>query len=253
MNDLSSKEILDKKETIGIQQLVLKVSIIIPVYNEEATLHTLITKVLDAHLPPGLSKETVIVNDGSTDRTREILNSFSGLDGITVVHQNNQGKTGALLTGFKNASGDIFLVQDADLEYDPSQYAQLLQPIVEGRTQVVYGSRFSGSIQGMAPVNRWANQVSNWTVNLLYGTNITDINSCYKIFTRPVLESITIKGRNFDFDTEATVKILLNGVTIMGIPIHYVARPHGAGKKINWSTAMAMYWQIIKYRFCHQD
>ena len=231
----------------------MKVSIIIPVYNEEATVHAIITKVRNAQMPQGLSKETIIVNDGSTDRTAEILKSFIGLDSIKIIHQNNQGKTGALLTGLRNATGDIFLIQDADLEYEPSQYAALLHPIVDGNAQVVYGSRFLGTIEGMAPINRWANQVSNWMVNLLFRTKITDINTCYKIFTRRALEGITIKGRHFDFDTEVTVKVLLKGLTIMEVPIQYVARSRGAGKKIKWSSALIMFWLIIKYRFCCTD
>jgi len=226
-----------------------KVSIVMPVYNEEATILAIVTKVREAQLPVGVSREIVIVDDGSKDQTAEILKSFHGIEGITIIHQNNQGKAGAVVTGFKNATGDILLIQDADLEYDPNQYAILLQPIVDGRAEVVYGSRFLGKIEGMLPINRWANKVSNWTVNLLFGARMTDINTCYKIFTRRALEGITIKGRHFEFDTEVTAKVLLKGLTITEIPIKYTARSYGAGKKIKWSTSLAMFWQIIKYRF----
>jgi len=228
----------------------MKVSIIIPAYNEQVTIEQIISKVKAASLPPGLSKEIIIVNDGSHDKTAEILSSFSGQAGIVIVHQSNQGKTGALLTGFKNATGDIFLIQDADLEYDPQQYPQLLQPIADGQTEVVYGSRFLGQIEGMKPINRWANGVSNWTINLLFGTKITDINTCYKVFTRRAFETFVVRGKNFDLDCEATVKFLKNGFTIREVPISYVARSRAEGKKIKWSTAVGMFWMIIKYRFC---
>jgi glycosyltransferase involved in cell wall biosynthesis len=227
----------------------MKLSVIIPAYNEEATIEEIIAKVQAIVLPGGLSKEIIVVNDGSKDRTAEILNHFSGQPDMIIVHQNNQGKTGALLTGLRNATGDILLIQDADLEYDPAQYPQLLQPILDGHTQVVYGSRFLGRINNMQPINRWANGISNWTINCLFEARMTDINTCYKVFTRWAFEGIEIKGSHFDMDTEMTVKFFKKGLSIQEVPIAYVARPRAAGKKIRWSTAVKMYWQIIKYRF----
>jgi len=227
----------------------VKLSVIIPAYNEESTIDQLVEKVQAAGLPKGLSLEIVIVNDGSKDKTGERLKRFSTQAGMVIVEQTNQGKTAALLTGFKNASGDILLIQDADLEYDPSQYVQLLQPILDGKTEVVYGSRFLGKIDGMEPVNRWANKISNGTFRCLYGVEITDINTCYKIFTRRVLEGMSITSRNFAFETEFTVKLLKRGYTIKEVAIDYKARSRQAGKKINWSTALEMFWPIIKYRF----
>ncbi len=240
----------------------MKLSVVIPAYNEEATIEEIISKVRAVSLPEGLSREIVIVNDGSVDRTADILNRFApplagqggqappvgGQADIVIVHQSNQGKTAALLTGFKNATGDILLVQDADLEYDPRQYPKLLAPILEGRAEVVYGSRFLGRIDAMKPINRLANEISNRTVGILYGVDITDINTCYKVFTRRALEAVTITSRNFSFDTEFTVQLLSTGFTIVEVPIDYTARSRKAGKKIKWSTALEMYWQIIKYR-----
>jgi glycosyltransferase involved in cell wall biosynthesis len=227
----------------------MKLSVVIPAYNEEATIEQILEKVKSAPLPGGLTREIVVVNDGSKDRTAEILARFSGQPQMTIIHQSNQGKTAALLTGFKNATGDILLVQDADLEYDPHQYPKLLAPILEGRTEVVYGSRFLGRIEGMEPVNRWANEISNWTFRLLYGANITDINTCFKVFTRRAWEGMVITSRNFAFETEFTVKTLRRGHTIMEVPIDYTARPREAGKKIKWSTALEMFWPIVQYRF----
>ena len=227
----------------------MKLSIIIPAYNEEATIEEIILKVQAAALPGGISKEIIIVDDGSKDKTADILNRFSGQPGIVIIHQSNQGKTGALLTGFKNASGDILLVQDADLEYDPHGYAQLLAPILDGSSEVVYGSRFLGHIEGMQLINRWANEISNRTFSFLYGVKITDINTCYKVFTRRAWEGMTIVSKNFAFETEVTVKFLGRGLTIKEVAINYKARSREAGKKIKWSTALEMFWPIIKYRF----
>ena len=229
------------------------VSVIIPVYNEEKTIAQIIEKVKAVELPQGLDKEVVIVNDGSFDKTKEILSKYEGQGHIHIFHQDNGGKTAALLTGIKYAKGDVFLVQDADLEYDPKEYPKLLLPILKSETQVVYGSRFLGNIQGMQPINRWANLISNWTVNCLYGTKITDINTCYKVFTRRALEGIAIKGSHFELDTELTVKLLLKGLSIKEVSIRYAARSRAEGKKIKWSTALKMYWSIIKYRFSKQS
>jgi len=227
----------------------MKLSVIIPAFNEESTIEEIITKVRAVTLPGGLSRELVIVNDGSKDRTADILSRFSGQADMVIVHQSNKGKTAALLTGLKNSTGDIFLVQDADLEYDPKQYPKLLQPILDNRAQVVYGSRFLGSIDGMQAVNRWANGISNWTFSNLYGVPLTDINTCYKVFTRQAWEGMNIASRNFAFETEFTVKLLRRGFSIKEVAIDYTARTRKAGKKIKWGTALEMYWPIIKYRF----
>ena len=223
------------------------VSIIIPVYNEESTIAPIIDKVLAVRLPRGVEREIIIVDDGSDDNTCRILALFRGRDKISVLRQEHKGKTAALLRGIKNAKGDIFLIQDADLEYDPANYPQLLEPILNGDAQVVYGSRFLGHIERMEPINRVANLVANWTLNVLFSTKLTDINTCYKVFTKKAFEGITIEGSHFDMDAEMTVKFLMKKLFIDEVPISYIARSREAGKKINFLMALKLYWRIIQY------
>jgi len=228
-------------------------SVLMPVYNERATIELIIKRVQQAVLPAGVDKEIVIVNDGSTDGTREILEGYQGVAGLTVVHQSNQGKTGALLTAIRAAKGDVFIIQDADLEYNPDEYAALLAPIVAKEAEVVYGSRFLVKVKGAELINVAANKISNITLNCLYGTKVTDVNTCYKVFTRHAQEGITIKGKHFDMDTELTVKLLQKGLSIKEVPITYAPRSRSEGKKIKWSTALSMFWMIIKYRFAPKN
>jgi len=227
----------------------MKISIIIPAYNEEKTITLVLDKVLSVILPEGMVREVIVINDGSHDQTAKVLNRYNDHHDVKILHQTKQGKTAALVRGIAEATGDIFLIQDADLEYDPVQYPALLDPILKGEADVVYGSRFLGNIKDMRWINNWANRVSNWTLRALYGVNLTDINTCYKVFKREVIKGIRICSRNFAFETEVTVKLILRGIRIKEVPIEYVARSHREGKKIRWMTALEMYWPIIKYRF----
>ncbi len=227
----------------------MKISIIIPAYNEEKTITLVLDKVLSVTLPEGMAREVIVVNDGSRDQTTEVLNRYDDRQDLKILHQTKQGKTAALVRGIAEAAGDILLIQDADLEYDPIQYPALLEPILKGEVDVVYGSRFLGDIKDMRWINYWANRVSNWTLRALYRVNLTDINTCYKVFKREVIKGIHIHSRNFAFETEVTVKLIRRGIRIKEVPIEYVARSHLEGKKIRWTTALEMYWPIIKYRF----
>ena len=226
----------------------MTLSIIIPTYNEAVTIGAVLEKVLAVPLPGGLAREIIVVNDGSTDGTADALEARVNRPQVKIIHQKNQGKAGAVRAGIKQASGDILLIQDADLEYDPAQYPGLLQPILEGRAQVVYGSRFLGNIQNMSWIDRFANNVSNTMFRWLYGAVITDINTCYKAFTRKALEGITMNARNFAFETEITVKFIQKGLFIKEVPIHYAARTRQEGKKIRWGTALQMFWPILYHR-----
>jgi glycosyltransferase involved in cell wall biosynthesis len=229
----------------------MKISILIPAYNEEKTIKLVLENVLSVTLPGGIEREVIVVNDGSRDHTAEALSCFNDRHDVKIIHQANKGKTAALLRGVAEASGEILLIQDADLEYNPVQYPALLEPILKGEVDVVYGSRFLGNIKDMRLINNWANKISNWTLRALYRVNLTDVNTCYKVFRREIIRGVLIRSRNFAFETEVTVKLLRSGIRIKEVPINYIARSHREGKKIRWITALEMYWPIIKYRFCY--
>ena len=228
----------------------MKLSILIPAYNEEATIMAVIEAVGAVLLPSGMEREIVVVNDGSTDGTARVLERFKGDAMVRVFHQPlNQGKTAALRRCIREATGDLLLVQDADFEYSPAEYPKLLKPLLEGRADVVYGSRFMGTIRRMKSVNRWANVMSNITFRLLYGKNITDINTCFKLFRARDIKALTIVSDHFAFETEVTAKLVRKGLRILEVPIAYEARSEAQGKKINWPTALGMYGAIIRFRF----
>jgi glycosyltransferase involved in cell wall biosynthesis len=227
----------------------MKLSVLIPVYNEEKTIVQVIDAV-KAVVLPGLQKEIVVVNDGSSDRTAEALKSFTGDPLVRIFHlPSNQGKTAALRRCIGEATGDFLLVQDADLEYDPAEYPRLLTPLLAGEADVVYGSRFKGVTRKMEGVNRWANVVSNLTFRLLYGKDITDINTCFKLFRAADIKGLRIVSDHFAFETEVTVKLTRRALRIVEVPIAYQARALAEGKKITWLKAFGMYWAIIRFRF----
>jgi glycosyltransferase involved in cell wall biosynthesis len=227
----------------------MKISVIIPVYNEERTVVQVISAVKAVDLP-GMEKEIIVVNDGSTDKTAGALGRFDGDLIVKIFHQTpNQGKTAAIRRGLKESSGDLVLIQDADLEYSPAQYPALIAPLMRHEADAVYGSRFLGTIKNMAPINRWSNIFSNVSFNLLFGTKITDINTCFKLFRSADIKSLTIESDRFAFETEVTAKLIRKGVRIVEVPVDYEARSVAQGKKISWSAAWGMYWGIIRYRF----
>ena len=224
-----------------------KLSVIMPVYNEQDTVREIVSRVREIDQV----YELVIVDDGSQDGTQAILQELSNLPGVRVItHDHNQGKGAAVVTGFKAAIGDVFVVQDADLEYDPQDYGKLLQPLKEGRCEVVYGTRFATSkIHKAFFLSYFANRFLTWVTNLLYGSKLTDMETCYKVFRRELVENMTIHARRFEFEPEFTAKLLKQGVKVVEVPISFDPRGYSRGKKITaWDGVVAL-WTLIKYRF----
>ena len=224
------------------------VSVVIPVYNEAGTIPELLDRVRMAPTP-GLKKEIIVVDDASTDGTAQYLGTLAE-DGLKYLsHTSNQGKGAALRTGFEQATGDIILVQDADLEYDPDEYPKLLQPILQGKADVVLSSRFLGGDSHRvlyfwhAVGNRFLTLLSNMFSNL----NLTDIESCYKAFRREVLERIQIEENRFGFEPEIVAKVSRLGYRIYEVGVSYSGRTYAEGKKITWKDGLRAIWCILKY------
>ncbi len=229
-------------------------SIIIPVFNEEKTINEILRRVYAVKLPGLIKKEIIVVDDGSTDATSKEIRDERGIK--KIFHENNLGKGTAIRDGLKIAAGDIILIQDADLEYDPSYYPILLKPILQNRTKVVYGSRlidyplrFWGKNKTILPSHLIANKILTNLTNLLFNSNLTDMETCYKVFRKSCLDGIKLKSRGFEFEPEITAKFLKKGAKILEIPIKVIPRTYEEGKKINFFDGLKAVWTIFRYRF----
>jgi glycosyltransferase involved in cell wall biosynthesis len=223
-------------------------SIVIPVYNERNTLEAILARV-EAASTLGLEREIILVDDGSTDGTRELLARLQDRHRV-ILHERNKGKGAALRTGFEQARGDLVLVQDADLEYDPSEYSKLLMPLVENRADVVYGSRFTGG-ESHRVLFFWhsvANRALTLLSNVFTNLNLTDVEVCYKVFRREVIQSIRLEEERFGFEPEVTAKIAkIRGLRIYEVGISYHGRTYEEGKKVGLRDALRAIWCIVKY------
>jgi glycosyltransferase involved in cell wall biosynthesis len=225
----------------------MEITVIIPVYNEKQTLEECVRRVENQQI----ASEILIVDDGSTDGTREILQKMEGQGHVRVIlHPRNMGKGAAVRTGIQNARGEVVIIQDADLEYDPRDYPELLRPIDEGIADIVYGSRFLGG--GRRPILFWnmvANKILTFVTNLLFNNILSDMETGYKVFKRDLVKDIPLHSRRFDFEPEFTAKVLKRHLRIFEVPIRFNPREYNEGKKIKaWDGFVAM-WTLIKYRF----
>jgi glycosyltransferase involved in cell wall biosynthesis len=222
----------------------MRLTVVIPVFNEIATLEELLARV-DAVV---IDKEVIIVDDCSTDGTRELLKSMNQSNRVIVLHDSNAGKGAALRTGFRRARGDYVIVQDADLEYDPHDYVRLVAEASAHEADVVYGTRFAGARPQMTFKNWLGNRVLTWLTNRLYGSALSDMETCYKVIRRDVLADLTIESNRFNVEPELTAKLLMRGTRILEVPISYVGRTRAEGKKISWLDFVSAVWTLLRLR-----
>lgn len=226
-------------------------SVIVPVYNERTTVAEVIRRMRAVDIP--LTLEVVAVDDGSTDGTDKVLGALADSTVRVLVHPVNRGKGAAIRTALSSVRGDLVLIQDADLEYDPDDWPKLLDPILKGKARVVYGSRFTGERKNMLPLHWIGNRFLSLVTNVLYSSTLSDMETCYKLFDRSVLEGITIQSDRFDFEPEITAKVLRRGHRIYEVPISYAGREISEGKKITWRDGIGALRALVRYRFARLD
>jgi len=224
----------------------MKVSVIMPVFNERETLQRILEKVKNVNI----EKEIIIVDDYSTDGTREILEKVNDNDVKVIYHSENKGKGAAIRTAQQHhISGDVVIIQDADLEYQPEDYPRLIKPIEDGFADVVYGSRFLGTHRIFMFWHYFGNKLLAWLTNVLYNTTLTDMETCYKLFRVEVFKKLHIRSSRFDFEAEVTAKVFKQKLRVVEVPITHYGRGYEEGKKITWKDGFVAIWTLIKYRF----
>jgi len=226
-----------------------KLSVVVPAYNERNTLVEIVRRMRSVELPDGIEREIIVVDDGSTDGTRDVLRQLGDSTVRVVLHPTNRGKGAALRTGFEYATGDYVLVQDADLEYDPGDWPRLVNPVLQGKARVVYGSRFTGERRNMLFFHWIGNRFLSLVTNILYNTTLSDMETCYKLLERSLVDRLDLRADRFDIEPEITAKVLKLGVRIYEVPISYTGREFEEGKKITWKDGFAALWTLVKYRF----
>jgi glycosyltransferase involved in cell wall biosynthesis len=223
----------------------MKLSVIMPVFNEESTIEKIVQRVKKVNI----DKQIIIVDDGSTDRTREILKKWKDENIRVIYHRRNQGKGSAIRTAIPYIEGKVTVIQDGDLEYDPEDYHTLIRPILDGKAKIVYGSRFLKFNKPIYLRFLLGNIFLTWLINILYHSKITDSYTCYKTFASDVLRNLTLRAKRFEFEAEVTVKLLKKGYNLQEVPISYSPRTLREGKKISWKDALLGILTIFRYRF----
>jgi glycosyltransferase involved in cell wall biosynthesis len=221
-------------------------TVITPVYNERSTVAEVIRRMRAVELP--LTLEVIVVDDGSSDGSDKVLRAVEDSTIRVMRHETNKGKGAAIRTGLAHARGDLVLIQDADLEYDPSDWPRLLDPVLKGKARVVYGSRFTGERKNMLPLHWFGNRLLSLITNVLYSSTLSDMETCYKLFDSQVLEGITIASNRFEFEAEITAKVLKRGHRIYEVPISYAGREIAEGKKITWRDGIGAMLTLFKFR-----
>ena len=222
-------------------------SVIMPVFNERATVAEIVRRMRAVEIP--LVLQLIVVDDGSSDGSEKVLGALEDSTVRVITHHENQGKGAAIRTGLAAATGDLILIQDADLEYDPDDWPRLLEPVMKGKARIVYGSRFTGERKNMLPLHWFANRMLSFTTNLLYRSTLSDMETCYKLFDAQAIAGITIVSNRFDFEPEITAKVLRRGHRIYEVPISYAGREPDEGKKITWRDGFSALAALVRFRF----
>jgi glycosyltransferase involved in cell wall biosynthesis len=228
---------------------IRKLSVIVPVYNERTTLVEVLRRMRTVELPDGIDREIIMIDDGSTDGTRDVLRQLGDSTVRVLRHETNRGKGAAVRSGIEVASGDYVLIQDADLEYDPDDWPKLIAPVQRGRARVVYGSRFTGERRNMLFFHWVGNRMLSLVTNVLYNTTLSDMETCYKLVDRSLMLDLGLRSNRFDIEPEITAKILKRRIRIYEVPISYTGREFDEGKKITWRDGFAALWALAKFRF----
>jgi glycosyltransferase involved in cell wall biosynthesis len=228
---------------------IRKLSVIVPVYNERNTVVEVLRRMRAVELPDGIEREIIVIDDGSNDGTRDVLRQLGDSTVRVLVHDVNRGKGASVRTGLALATGDYVLIQDADLEYDPDDWPRLIAPVIRGRARVVYGSRFTGERRNMLLLHWIGNRMLSLVTNVLFNSTLSDMETCYKLVDRSLLNELALRSDHFDIEPEITAKILKRRIRIYEVPISYMGREFDEGKKITWRDGFAALWTLVKFRF----